>query len=308
MRKAVFGPVPSRRLGLSLGLDVIPLKTCTFNCIYCQIGRTPSPTIERRVYVDPEEVIAQVKEAIERGPRPDYITFSGSGEPTLNSALGVMINRIKRMTDIPVAVITNGSLLWMEEVRRDLKNADLVMPSLDAASEEVFKRINRPAPKLTIERVIDGLKRFCEEFEGKIWLEVMLVEGVNTDPEELRKLREVISSLDVDKIQLNTPVRPPAERWVKALGRGRMEEIAAFFGEKAEVIADFSKETPKIYGATESAILEMLLRRPCTAEEISDSLGIPLPEVSDRLKAMLRRGIIREREHAGRVYYSGADG
>lgn len=304
MRKLVFGPVPSRRLGLSLGVDVIPLKTCSFNCIYCQIGRTPRPTLKREVYVDPEEVIAQVRKAIEKGPRPDYITFSGSGEPTLNSALGSMIDGIKRLTDIPVAVITNGSLLWEEGVREDLKRADLILPSLDAASEGAFRRINRPAPGLTIEKIIDGLRRFCEEFEGGIWLEVMLVEGVNDDPEELRRLGEVVSSLKIDKVQLNTPVRPPAEGWVRPLDRSRMEAIAEeFFGGRAEVIADFSRESPKIYGAAESAILEMLRRRPCTAEEISDSLGIPLRDVLGKLKAMGKRGLVIEREHVGKVYY-----
>ncbi len=303
MRDLVFGPVPSRRLGLSLGVDVIPLKTCSYSCIYCQIGRTPNPTIERKVYVEPEPIVRAVKEAVERGPKPDYVTFSGSGEPTLNSALGEMIRRIKGITEIPVAVITNGSLLWMEEVRKDLSEADLVMPSLDAASEKTFRRINRPASGLRIETIVDGLRRFCEGFDGEIWLEIMLIDGVNTPMEELGKLREIISSLKLDKVQLNTVVRPPAERWARAVPEARMEEIRRFFGPKAEVIADYSRRAPKIYGAVEANILSMLRRRPCTAEEISDSLGIPIEQVDDRLGSMLRREIIQKTNHEGKIYF-----
>jgi wyosine [tRNA(Phe)-imidazoG37] synthetase (radical SAM superfamily) len=303
MRELVFGPVPSRRLGLSLGVDIIPMKTCSYSCLYCQIGRTPCPTLERKVYVEPEPVIKGVKSAVERGPKPDYITFSGSGEPTLNSALGEMIRGIKEITEIPVAVITNGSLLWMEEVRRDLDQADLIMPSLDAASDGIFKRINRPAPGLTVEEMIEGLRRFCGEFKGGIWLEVMLVDGLNTDPEELERLKEVISILKLDRIQLNTVVRPPAEKGIRPVPRDRMEEIRRFFGPKAEVIADYARKAPKIYGATEANILNMLRRRPCTAEEISDSLGIPLDQVNDRLSAMLRREIVQGMNHEGKTYF-----
>ncbi|HID57052.1 TPA: radical SAM protein [Candidatus Poribacteria bacterium] len=304
MKDAVFGPVPSRRLGLSLGVDVIPLKTCSYSCVYCQIGRTLRPTIERKVYIEPEPILQAVKEAMRRGPKPDYVTFSGSGEPTLNSALGEMIRGIKRITEIPVAVITNGSLLWMEEVRRDLSEADLIMPSLDAASEGVFRRINRPASGLEIERIIEGLRRFCEEFDGEIWLEIMLVEGVNTSAEELERLREIALSLKLDRIQLNTVVRPPAERWVRVVPEARMEEIRRLFGPRAEVIASYSGRAPKIYGAVEANILNMLRRRPCTVGEISDSLGIPIGEVADRLKSMLRREIVQKIEHGGKTYFS----
>ncbi|RKY94673.1 MAG: radical SAM protein [Candidatus Hydrothermota bacterium] len=303
MRDLVFGPVPSRRLGLSLGVDIIPLKTCSYNCIYCQIGRTPRPTVERKIYVEPEPILQAVKEAVERGPKPDYVTFSGSGEPTLNSALGEMIRKIKGITEIPVAVITNGSLLWMEEVRRDLSEADLVMPSLDAVSEGVFRRINRAASGLRIEAIVDGLKRFCEEFDGKIWLEIMLVDGVNTSIEELNGLKEIALSLKLDRIQLNTVVRPPAERWARAVPKTRMEEIRRFFGPKAEVIADYVGKAPKIHGAAEANILNVLRRHPCTAEEISDSLGIPIGQVNDRLRSMLRREIVREISHEGKTYF-----
>src|SRR5450830_92931 len=221
--KHLFGPVPSRRLGFSLGIDIIPAKTCTLNCVYCQLGPTPKLTLERKPYVSAETIIAEVTEFLEKNPRIDFLTFSGSGEPTLNSDLGKMIQGLKKITSIPVAVITNGSLLYRKEVRQDLMAADVVLPSLDAVSGEIFQAVNRPHPNLKPKVMIEGLSKFSREYPGKIWLEVMLVKGINDSKPELEKMRAIIKSLRIDrvrhsmslakadKVQLNTVVRPPAE-------------------------------------------------------------------------------------------------
>jgi len=174
MGKNVFGPVPSRRLGLSLGVDIIPYKTCSYNCIYCQLKETTDQRIERASFLPVDKILSEVKEAIAKNERIDYITFSGSGEPTLNSDIGRLIAGTKEMTDIKVAVLTNGSLLYRPDVRRDLMKADLVKPSLDAASEKAFRKINRPHPALDLAKIIEGLRKFSEEFTGELYLEIML--------------------------------------------------------------------------------------------------------------------------------------
>jgi len=188
----IFGPVPSRRLGFSLGIDIIPAKTCTLNCVYCQLGPTACPTLKRKPYVTTKTILAEITTVLKDNPAIDYLTFSGSGEPTLNSEIGKMIQKVKKITTIPVTVLTNGTLLYIPEVRRSLMDADVVLPSLDAASEPVFRRINRPHPNLNLELIIEGLRRFGKEYRGKIWLEVMLVKGVNDSDTELNKIREII--------------------------------------------------------------------------------------------------------------------
>ena len=186
----IFGPVPSRRLGFSLGVDVIPLKTCTYNCIYCQLERTTQKTLRRAEYVAVEPILQELQHVLSLGQNIDYITFSGSGEPTLNAKLGEMIREIREMTSIPVAVLTNGSLLSEREVREDLSAADLVIPSLDAVSEEAFQRVNRPHGRLKIGAIIEGLKVFRRAFQGQLWLEIMFVKGINDTPEEIARMRE----------------------------------------------------------------------------------------------------------------------
>lgn len=199
----VFGPVPSRRLGYSLGVDIIPPKYCTYDCIYCQIGKTTDKDIRRKSFYDPGLVADEVAGTV-ASTRVDVITFSGSGEPTLNSDLGTMIRKVKEKVDTPVAVITNGSLLHEKDVRADLAEADVVLPSLDAVTEEVFRKVNRPQSFLDIGKIIEGLKEFRAGYAKPIWLEIMLIKNINDDPDELRRMVEIVSSLGVDRIQLNT--------------------------------------------------------------------------------------------------------
>lgn len=304
MRKYIFGPVPSRRLGLSLGVDIVPLKTCSFDCIYCQLGRTTVKTFERCEYVPAAEVLSELEHVLSEGDtRPDYITFSGSGEPTLNSAIGDIITGIKVITDIPVAVLTNGSLLHMKAVRDDLQKADLVVPSLDAATQETFEQINRPAPSgANIEQIIEGIRQFCDELTGAVWLEIML--PLNTHKEELQRLKAVTETLNVEKIQLNTVVRPPAETFARPMDAMQMQEIKEHFGPIAEVIADFSRVTHKSYHkGVETEILTLLRRRPCTIADISESLSIHRSEVIKYIDEMAQRQLINAMTYEDRQYY-----
>lgn len=240
--KYIFGPVPSRRLGLSLGVDIIPIKTCTLDCIYCQVGKTTCKTIERKEYVSPEKVLAELKEVLQIGKKIDYITLSGNGEPTLNSKLGEIIKGIKKLTALPVAVITNGTLLTDKNVREELLSADLVMPSLDAATQEIFEKIDRPHPLLKIENVIEGLMEFKKIYSGKFWLEIMLVKGINDNQNELNALKKAVKKIEPDRIQLNTPVRPTCEKELQILSAKELLAIKEFFGNKCEILVQLDKK------------------------------------------------------------------
>nr|MBN1229190.1 radical SAM protein [Anaerolineae bacterium] len=196
----VFGPVPSRRLGQSLGIDTIPLKTCNWNCVYCQLGRTQPLINERREYIPRKTILAQVRDAL-AAHRPgdiDWVTFVGSGEPTLHSGIGWLIQEVKAAGSLPVAVITNGSLLYLAEVRDALAAADAVMPSLDAGTVELYRRINRPHPEATFERLVDGLIAFRHQYGGKLWIEVMLVRGLNDTEPALQDIAAVLRRVNPD--------------------------------------------------------------------------------------------------------------
>ena len=219
--KYVFGPVPSRRLGQSLGIDPLPLKTCNWNCVYCQLGRSLPLTNQRREYFPRKEIITEVERALKAhtAGHIDWITFVGAGEPTLHASIGLLIRQIKTLTDLPVAVITNGALLYLPEVRAELMAADAVLPTLDAGTPELYRKINRPHPDITFERLVDGLQAFRREFKGKYWLEVMLLDGYTSLPPQIHQLTDWTRRIRPDKVQLNTAVRPPAEEFAVPVGR-----------------------------------------------------------------------------------------
>jgi wyosine [tRNA(Phe)-imidazoG37] synthetase (radical SAM superfamily) len=304
--KYVFGPVPSRRLGMSLGVDIVPFKTCTFDCVYCQLSVTTKKSVDRDDFVPVDDVLAEIKEVIESGKHVDFITFSGSGEPTLNSKLGEMIRRVKAFTDTPIAVITNGSLLYKKDVRDDLNEADLVVPSLDAISDASFSKVNRPHNDITAKMLIDGLRKFAHNYRGKLWLEIMIVKGINDNRDELKQIADIIREFRLDKIQLNTVVRPPAEDFAMPLTLVEMHEIAGLFDDRVEVIADFDK-IPKHVSYNEESIEDRIValvkRRPCTADDISSSLGLHKIEVIKHVDHLLRAGSIDQTNRDGRVYY-----
>lgn len=236
----IYGPVKSRRLGLSLGISLTPYKICSFNCVYCQLGKSIGTTSERREYIPIQEIINELKLWLQNNSQEakalNYITLSGSGEPTLNIKIGEFIAEIKKITSVPVAVITNASLVNVAEVRYALLEADLIVPSLDAATPEIFEKVDRPVKDIKVEDIINGLKELKKEFKGKIWLEVMIVKGINDDLAHIRKLRDIIDKINPDKIQLNSPVRSTAEENILAVDKKRLEKFKEILGDKCEII------------------------------------------------------------------------
>ena len=299
----LFGPVPSRRLGRSLGVDLIPPKTCPYHCIYCEVGPTTCQTGERFSY-QTEAIIEELANYLkDPGVKPDVITLAGSGEPTLNQGLGRIIREIKAMSQIPVAVLTNGALLYLPEVRRELAAADLVLPSLDAAREETYRAINRPLPELSLASLLEGLTAFRREYRGQFWLEVMLLKGLNDTEAELAPLRRAIEEIAPDRVQLNTAVRPVVEATAAPLSAGEMEAAAAYLGGPVEVIASFDREDIVARSSQDDDFVEMLSRRPMTAPDLSKALGLPLVQVVARLKRLQDSGRISHNRHHDQEFY-----
>jgi wyosine [tRNA(Phe)-imidazoG37] synthetase (radical SAM superfamily) len=273
----LFGPVPSRRLGRSLGLDITPYKTCTFDCVYCQLGRTTNKTVQRRDYIAKDSILCGLRD------------FLSEGEE--------MIDAIKTMTDIPVVVITNGSLLFREDVRCDLSNADVVLPSLDAATISAFRAVNQPHESLSVDRIIEGLRMFREVFSGEFRLEIMFVRGVNDGTDEITALSDAISVIDPDRVQLNTVVRPPRED-VLPVDEDEMVRIQEAFGGNfdVEIIAENRIEV-------RADILPLLERRPLTLDQIAGSLGMHRNEAAKYLRELAEQGAVVETVHRDKRYF-----
>ncbi len=301
----LYGPVPSRRLGRSVGIDLVPHKICTYDCIYCQIGNTTDKTLLRKEYAPVREILEEVKRFLkEETSSIDHLSLSGSGEPTLHSQIRLVIEGIKAITSIPIAVITNGSLLYREEVRQDLLGADIVLPSLDAVSPEVFTRINRPRPGFSIEEVIEGLVQFRRVYKGQIWLEILFCKGVNDGKEELLKMKKAVERIQPDRIHLNTVIRPPSEKWVLPLDEAEMEKIREFFGEKAEIISEFDRHPASVLEKDiGEEILKILRRRPLSLSDLSRGMGIPQNELDHYIKPLVQEGKIQTRIFGDSVYY-----
>ncbi|MBE9512066.1 MAG: radical SAM protein [Bacteroidetes bacterium] len=307
MYKYLFGPVPSRRLGMSLGIDLVPHKVCSLNCIYCECGPTTNLTIERNEYVPYNEVIQELKRFLSDKPALDYITFSGSGEPTLNLRIGDILKFIKQnYPDIPVAVLTNGTLLKNKQVRREILDADLVLPSLDVASDLSFRKINRPFHSLNIEDYINGLYEFRKEYSGKIWLEVLIIPGYNNNKQDLKILKEAFIKIMPDSIQLNTLDRPGVIPGLKAAGKEELEQIADYWGlDNIEIIAaaPSRKEVKSFRDDIESAILETIFRRPCTVDDLVEILGLHINEINKYLDVLEADDKIKSIQQERGVFY-----
>ncbi|MGV8079272.1 MAG: radical SAM protein [Syntrophales bacterium] len=305
----VYGPVPSRRLGRSLGVDLVPFKVCTYDCIYCQLGRTTNRTLVRAEYVPVEDVLAELDRNLERGDVPDYITLAGSGEPTLHSGIGRVIERIRERTKVPVAVLTNGSLLWMKEVQDDLMTADLVLPSLDAGDERLFRTVNRPHEGISFECMVDGMAEFTRRFPKEVWLEILLLAGMTGMPSEVKKIAALASLIGPARIQLNTAVRPPVEDFALSVPPDEMQVLKGFFPEPVDIICDHaeSRRVVPLPPVREEDILALLRRRPCTAEDIAAGLGIHVAEVLKRLDGLTAAGTVCWIVSDGRNVYAKAD-
>ncbi len=278
MIRHIFGPVPSRRLGISLGVDIIPYKTCTLDCVYCECGKTTDLRIERKDFVNPKIILDEIKTVVSGDTLIEYITFSGSGEPTLNKDIGEIISGIKEITDIPVAVLTNGTLLHLKEVREELKKTYVVLPSLDAVTPSLFSKLNRPHKGLSIGLIIDGLITFRLEFSGEIWLEVFIAKGINDGEEELDKIYRNIKKIKPDKVQLNSLDRPPACDNIQPMEIKTLENIVDKWKDlpvEVEIIKRIRKrdEIVSFSRNLENNILNTINRRPLTIEDLEALTG-----------------------------------
>ena len=297
MGKYIYGPVPSRRLGRSLGLDIVKAKSCTANCVYCQIGpREPLPPIRKRFF-PPEEIENDLRTAIDSAGEIDWITFSGSGEPTLSIDLGRLVEQAKLLEVAPVCVLTNGTLLSFPNVRAELAQADLVVPNLDAATSELFAKVVRPHPEITFDTYISGLKIFAREFSGDLHLEIVLLKGLNDSEEHLHKLAELVGEISPNGVWVGTVKRPPAESFARPVDANVLEKAIRIIGKKAEVIAEFRKSSAvgKSFIDLQNRVFELLRRRPETAENIAMSLSANPHEVLKALTELIEAGkIIRQ--------------
>ncbi len=306
----IFGPVMSRRLGRSLGIDLLPFKTCSYDCVYCECGATNSLTTKRAEFFPTEEVISQLDTVLRERPTLDYITFAGSGEPTLSLSIGRIIRHLKTAyPEYKVAVLTNGSLLGNKEVAADLSQADLVIPTLTSTSQETFEKIHRPDTCLLIKTIISDILEFRKEFHGEIWLEIFLIPDLNTSLEELASLRDVIDKIQPARIQLNTLDRPAAEDWVTAPDPDELENFRKYFAElKIPVdVAGVCCEQPDVCRAGESThehILKTLRIRPSTVEDLASMTGLHHHEVAKYLSGLLEEGTVHIQRGKRGVFYS----
>jgi len=303
--KHIYGPVPSRRLGRSLGVDIIPFKTCTLDCIYCQLGKTTSKTVQRKEYVPVDDILSELKTFLDTGIQADYITIGGSGEPTLHNGLNRLIAGIKKLTPISVAILTNGTLFYLPEVRADCLDADVILPSLDAGDQKTFEKINRPHDQITFERLVDGLCALRREYEGQIWLEVFFIEHFNTDSTQVAKLAEAIQRIGPDKVHLNTAVRPTAEQGIEKVLPEKLETIAHRLGPNCTVIADFvPSRCGKVTDNITQTLLSMLKRRPCTLDDVCSTLGLLPNEAIKYLAGLEKQGAIRSENKSGKIFFT----
>jgi wyosine [tRNA(Phe)-imidazoG37] synthetase (radical SAM superfamily) len=304
----LFGPVPSRRLGVSLGIDLVPAKTCTYDCIYCECGKTTKLTVERKSYAPVDEILRELDEYLARKPQLDYITFSGSGEPTLHSGIGIIARHLKdHHPEYRVALLTNGSLFGDPAVRDDVKRIDVIIPSLDAATEATFRRIDRPSPCLSLDTIIGGLERLREEYAGQIWLEIFIVPDINDTDTEIAALNVAIKRIRPDKIQLNTLDRPGVVAWITAATPANLERVArAIDHPHVEVtgrpscrsgISSFSSDILESMTAT-------LRRRPCTVEDLSRIFGMHPNEINKYVQVLLEKGLVVEKREERGIFFA----
>lgn len=306
--KYVFGPVPSRRLGQSLGIDPVPLKTCNWNCVYCQLGRTIPLTNERCEFFPREDLLAEVKTAL-AAHQPgaiDWVTFVGSGETTLHTGIGWMIEQAKRLTDLPVAVITNGSLFYLPEVRAELSLADAVLPSLDAGNSRLYRKINRPHPETTFGRLVDGLIAFRNVYQGKLWVEVMLVKGLNDSEPDLKEIAAILTRIQPDEVHILQPERPPVETWVQPADHEGLLRARAILGEIARVIPPATGSFDM--GSAEDlldAIVGIITRHPMREDELIETLKSYSPEnITALLQELEKSGKAQLVERLGVRFWS----
>ncbi len=306
--KFVYGPVPSRRLGRSLGIDPIPSKTCNYQCIYCQLGRTTNFTNERKNYIPKNEIIAEMEQAIKINKNDlDYITFVGSGEPTLYKDLGKLILKAKEFSNKPICIITNGSLFYNPEVRDALMQADVVLPSLDAGDEKSFIKVNRPHPSIKYETMIQGLIDFRRQYKGEFWIEIMLLKNINDSEEDLLKIKEKLELINPDKIDINVPIRPPAEKWVKIPNKSTILSLNDVFSDYRDIMnfPEIGKFT--IYSTDfENELVSIIERHPMRQKMIIETLisnNFKEDEILSMLKKLKSENKIKKMVYNNEIFW-----
>jgi wyosine [tRNA(Phe)-imidazoG37] synthetase (radical SAM superfamily) len=300
----VYGPVPSRRLGRSLGVDLVPYKVCSYDCIYCQLGRTKEKTILRKPYIPVESILDQLRQKLEEGVSADYITLAGSGEPTLNSEIGRLIHDIKKKTQIPVAVLTNGSLLSDSRVREAIMEADVVLPSLDAHDQAGFEAVNRPHPEISFDTMVEGLMAFRKAYPGEIWLEVFILDGINATETDAVQFKHWIERVNPQKVHVNTAVRPSAEAYARQVSPEEMAGFCKVLGKRAEVIAPFkTSQGHERRANVEEDLLNLLARRPCTLDDIASGLRVHRNEILKYIEPLIKARRIGTVKKGSEVYY-----
>ncbi len=299
----LFGPVASRRLGLSLGVDLLPYKTCSLNCVYCECGGTTNLTAARKTYVPTQEVLDELDDYLSSEPPLDFVTFSGAGEPLLHRGVGTVVRHLRERYPLyKRALLTSGTLFHDPEALEAALQFDLVIPSLDAVTEPVFAALNRPAPGLTLELVLQGLDTFFRRFEGEVWLEIFIVPGLNDDMAHLEALVECVTRFRPHRVQLNSLDRPGTEGWVKSVDPVWLQEIAALFP-RGEIVS----KGVKVQGVRPQEVLHMLVsslrRRPQTREELEQTLELHPLELEKALAILTAQGRLREEQRARGLFF-----
>lgn len=305
--KHLFGPVPSRRLGVSLGVDFIPAKTCSLDCIYCESGPTTNLSTERCKFISPDKITAELDSFLSTEPSLDYITFSGAGEPTLYSELGQVNDFIKKnYPDLKTALLTNGTLFWREDVRKECYGIDLVFPSIDAGSEEIFKKINRPEKSLHIKKVLEGIREFALNYKGSLWLEVFVLPETNMTEKALEDIKNAVSKIPHEKIFLNTLDRPGSENGLKKASPEELEKIRSFFGEKTETATRKSavKISYSLNKEKEETLLRTIKIRPLTREDIVAITGFSKNELAGCIRSLEKRGKIKRKKIENDTFFT----
>ncbi|NVM52667.1 MAG: radical SAM protein [Candidatus Helarchaeota archaeon] len=311
--KFVYGPVPSRRLGRSLGVDTIPPKTCNFSCVYCQLGRTTTFINERKDFFPREDILQEIQERIILIgiENIDYVTFVGDGEPTLCRSLGWLLKQVKAEFSIPVAVITNGAHLYSEDVREELCIPDVILPSLDAGFSETFKKVNRPHPSIQFKTMIDGMIKFRSIFSGQIWMEYMAVKGLNDTFDELQQIHKHLKKISPDRVYVNVPIRPPAEKWVKIPSQESLSRVREILTNVVEIFLPETGEfqvLSKNVSRLKDEILQIIKRHPMRFEQLIDLLRQKeIENPSEIISELEQAGLIKRIIYENKAFFISAD-
>lgn len=309
--KHLFGPVTSRRLGVSLGIDLVPYKYCPLNCVYCEVQSTTHLQTKREEFFPTQDILDELDSFMRERPHLDYITFSGAGEPTLNSSIKDIISHVKEQyPEYKLALLTNGVLLNDDAVLAEILPCDLILPSLDAATQKVYEMINRPKAGLKVEELISGLVKLRERYQGQIWLEVFIIPGINDMEEELLPLREAIARIKPDIVQLNSLDRPGAEEWVEAATARDLKKVKDFMAialsTPIEIIAKIKYQggMDSLDAEVVSFIQATISRRPSTAEDLAEMLNIHINEIMKILRELAHEGKLQAERMARGVFYT----